>query len=116
DARLYAVDGKVTDKLDVKTGAEAEALKAALDVGRFEVRSVEKKPTKRNPYAPFTTSSLQQDASSRLGFSPKHTMQLAQRLYEDGIITYMRTDGIDMAPEAIASARNAIEKEFGSAY
>ncbi len=116
DARLYSVDGKVTDKLDIKTGAEAESLKAAIEAGRFEVRSVDKKPTKRNPYAPFTTSSLQQDASSRLGFSPNRTMQLAQRLYEDGVITYMRTDGIDMAPEAIAAARSAIEKEFGTAY
>jgi DNA topoisomerase-1 len=116
EARLYSVDGKVTDKLDIKTGAEAEALKRAIESGRFEVRSVDKKPTKRNPYAPFTTSSLQQDASSRLGFSPSRTMQIAQRLYEDGVITYMRTDGIDMAPEAIAAARNAIEKEFGTAY
>jgi DNA topoisomerase-1 len=116
DARLYSVDGKVTDKLDIHSGEEAGQLKAAIEAGRFEVRSVDKKPTRRNPYAPFTTSSLQQDASSRLSFSPSRTMQLAQRLYEDGVITYMRTDGIDMAPEAIASARSAIEKEFGSAY
>ena len=116
DARLYAVDGKVTDKLDIHSGEDAGQLKAAIEAGRFEVRSVDKKPTRRNPYAPFTTSSLQQDASSRLGFSPSRTMQLAQRLYEDGVITYMRTDGIDMAPEAITSARSAIEKEFGSAY
>src|SRR5665213_232249 len=116
EARLYSVDGKVADKLDIKTGDEANGLKAAIEAGRFEVRSVEKKPTRRNPYAPFTTSSLQQDASSRLGFSPSRTMQIAQRLYEDGVITYMRTDGIDMAPEAIAAARSAIEKEFGSAY
>ena len=116
EARLYSVDGKVTDKLDIRSGKEAEALKAAIETGRFEVRSVDKKPTKRNPYAPFTTSSLQQDASSRLGFSPSRTMQLAQRLYEDGVITYMRTDGIDMAPEAIAAARSAIDKNFGSAY
>ncbi|MEO6013642.1 MAG: type I DNA topoisomerase [Devosia sp.] len=116
DARLYSVDGKVTDKLGIANGDEAAKLKAAIEAGRFEIRSVDKKPTKRNPYAPFTTSSLQQDASSRLGFSPSRTMQLAQRLYEDGVITYMRTDGIDMAPEAIASARSAIEKEFGTAY
>jgi DNA topoisomerase-1 len=116
EARLYSVDAKVTDKLDISNGAEAAKLKAAIEAGRFEIRSVDKKPTKRNPYAPFTTSSLQQDASSRLGFSPSRTMQIAQRLYEDGVITYMRTDGIDMAPEAIASARSAIEKEFGSAY
>jgi DNA topoisomerase-1 len=116
DARLYSVDGKVTDKLAISTGDEAQKLKDAIEAGRFEVGSVEKKPTKRNPYAPFTTSSLQQDASSRLGFSPSRTMQLAQRLYEDGIITYMRTDGVQMAPEAIGAARAAIEKEFGTAY
>jgi DNA topoisomerase-1 len=116
EARLYSVDGKVTDKLAIASGDEAKALKAAIEAGRFEVKSLEKKPTKRNPYAPFTTSSLQQDASSRLGFSPSRTMQLAQRLYEEGVITYMRTDGIDMAPEAIAAARGAIEKEFGTAY
>jgi len=116
DARLYSVDGKVSDKLAITTGAEAETLKAAIEAGRFEVRSVDKKPTKRNPYAPFTTSSLQQDASSRLGMSPNRTMQIAQRLYEDGIITYMRTDGVQMAPEAIGAARAAIEKEYGTAY
>ncbi|MEO8756831.1 MAG: type I DNA topoisomerase [Devosia sp.] len=116
EARLYSVAGKTTDKLAITTGDEAKTLKAAIKAGRFVVKSVEKKPNKRNPYAPFTTSSLQQDASSRLGMSPNRTMQIAQRLYEDGVITYMRTDGIDMAPEAIAAARNAIEKEFGSAY
>ncbi|HEX4297377.1 MAG TPA: type I DNA topoisomerase [Devosia sp.] len=116
EARLYSVDGKVADKLEVKSGEDAGRLKSAIESGRFEVRSVDKKPTRRNPYAPFTTSSLQQDASSRLGLSPSRTMQIAQRLYEDGVITYMRTDGIDMAPEAIAAARSAIEKEFGSAY
>jgi DNA topoisomerase-1 len=116
DARLYAVDGKTTDKLDVHTGAEAEALKTAIDKGQLAVTSVDKKPTKRNPYAPFTTSSLQQDASSRLGLSPNRTMQIAQRLYEDGVITYMRTDAVQMAPEAITATRNAIEKEFGTAY
>src|SRR5579872_3951904 len=63
EARLYSVDGKITDKLDVKAGDDANRLKAAIEAGRFEVRSVEKKPTRRNPYAPFTTSSLQQDAS-----------------------------------------------------
>jgi DNA topoisomerase-1 len=115
-ARLYSVDGKTTDKLDVTTGAEAEALKKAIDAGQFTVTSVDRKPTKRNPYAPFTTSSLQQDASSRLSLSPNRTMQIAQRLYEDGIITYMRTDAVQMAPEAIAEARRAIEKEFGTAY
>ena len=114
EARLYSVDGKKTDKLDVGTAADAEVLRAAIAAGTFSVSAVDKKPTKRNPYAPFTTSSLQQDASSRLGFSPSRTMQIAQRLYEEGIITYMRTDGVQMAPEAIDQARRAIVKEFGS--
>ena len=98
EARLYSVDGEKTDKLAVKTGEDAEALKKAIEAGAFRVSSVEKKPTKRNPYAPFTTSTLQQDASSRLSLSPSRTMQIAQRLYEDGLITYMRTDAVQMAP------------------
>ncbi|WDR05709.1 type I DNA topoisomerase [Devosia rhodophyticola] len=116
EARLYSADGKKTDKLAVKNAADAEALKAAIASGNFVVSNVEKKPTKRNPYAPFTTSSLQQDASSRLGLSPSRTMQIAQRLYEDGLITYMRTDAVQMAPEGIAMARSAIAKEFGNDY
>ncbi len=116
EARLYSVDGKKTDKLDIANGAEAEALKAAIEGGSFSVSSVDKKPTRRNPYPPFTTSSLQQDASSRLGFSPNRTMQIAQRLYEEGVITYMRTDAVQMAPEAIEQARRAIVKEFGAEY
>jgi DNA topoisomerase-1 len=116
EARLYSVDGKKTDKLDIATGDEAKALMNAIDNGVFNVTAVDKKPTKRNPYAPFTTSSLQQDASSRLGFSPSRTMQIAQRLYEEGIITYMRTDAVQMAPEGIEQARRAIAKEFGANY
>ena len=115
-ARLYSVDGKRTDKLAVKNGEDAGALKALIEAGQFNVSAVEKKPTKRNPYAPFTTSSLQQDASSRLGLSPSRTMQIAQRLYEDGLITYMRTDAVQMAPEGIAMARSAITKNFGAEY
>jgi len=116
EARLYSVDGKKTDKLDIKSGDEARAIMNAIDNGVFSVTAVDKKPTKRNPYAPFTTSSLQQDASSRLGFSPSRTMQIAQRLYEEGIITYMRTDAVQMAPEGIEQARRAIAKNFGDNY
>jgi len=115
-ARLFAVDGKKTDKLGIKTGEDAAALKQLIENGQFNVANVEKKPTKRNPYAPFTTSSLQQDASSRLGLSPNRTMQIAQRLYEDGLITYMRTDAVQMAPEGIAMARSAIGRFFGEKY
>ncbi|MFK4809262.1 type I DNA topoisomerase [Devosia sp. ZW T5_3] len=115
-ARLFSVDGKKTDKLDIKTGENAAELKQLIEAGQFNVSNVEKKPTKRNPYAPFTTSSLQQDASSRLGLSPSRTMQIAQRLYEDGLITYMRTDAVQMAPEGIAMARSVIGKYFGEEY
>ena len=114
--RLYSVDGTRTDKLAIKTGDDAGALKAAIEKGRFSVSNVDKKPTKRNPYAPFTTSTLQQDASSRLSLSPSRTMQIAQRLYEDGLITYMRTDAVQMAPEAVEAARRVIGKEFGAEY
>ena len=90
----------------------------------FKVDSIESKPAKRNPYPPFRTSTLQQEASRKLGFSSARTMQIAQRLYEGvelggetvGLITYMRTDGVDMAPEAIAATRNAILKNFGEPY
>ena len=124
EARLIGADGKKIAKLDIGSGAEAEAFKAALEAARFAVKTVESKPAKRHPYPPFTTSTLQQEASRKLGFAPARTMQLAQRLYEGvdiggetvGLITYMRTDGIDLAPEAISSIRSMIGKEFGDDY
>ena len=110
EARLVGADGKKIQRLDIGTGAEAEAFKRALESAQFSVASVEAKPAKRNPPPPFTTSTLQQEASRKLGFAPAHTMRIAQRLYEGvdiggetvGLITYMRTDGVDMAPEAIS--------------
>jgi len=123
-ARLVGADGKRIQRLDVGTGEEAEAFRVALDGAKFSVVSVEAKPAKRHPYAPFTTSTLQQEASRKLGFAPAHTMRVAQRLYEGvdlggetvGLITYMRTDGVDVAPEAIVAARRVIEKEYGPTY
>ena len=115
-ARLIGADGKKINRLDIGTGTEAESFKAGLETATFSVTSVESKPAKRHPYPPFTTSTLQQEASRKLGLAPARTMQIAQRLYEDGIITYMRTDGVDMAPEAIAGARRVIEQEFGGKY
>ncbi len=123
-ARLVGADGKKITRLDIGAGPEAEAFKAALDTAKFTVANIEAKPAKRHPYAPFTTSTLQQEASRKLGFAPARTMQLAQRLYEGaeidgetvGLITYMRTDGVDLAPEAISSARSVIGREFGDAY
>lgn len=124
EARLVGADGEKIGRLDIGTADEAEAFRTALLEARYTVDSVEAKPAKRHPYPPFTTSTMQQEASRKLGLSPARTMQLAQRLYEGidiggetvGLITYMRTDGVDMAPEAISSCRNVIEKEFGSLY
>lgn len=124
EARLTAYEGRKLQKLDIRSKEQADDIKAMLEGASFRVLSVEAKPTKRNPAPPFTTSTLQQAASSRLGFSANRTMQVAQRLYEGldvggetvGLITYMRTDGVQMAPEAISAARAAIGKEFGDSY
>src|ERR1700734_2078409 len=123
-ARLVGADGKKISRLDIGSGAEAEAFKSALEQARFSVSGVESKPVKRHPYPPFTTSTLQQEASRKLGLAPARTMQIAQRLYEGvdvgdgaaGLITYMRTDGVDLAPEAVVSARRVIAKDFGDNY
>ncbi|MEW9808450.1 type I DNA topoisomerase [Mesorhizobium sp. ZMM04-5] len=124
EARLTTLDGKKLEKLDIKSAEQAAGIKAMLDGAAFKALSVESKPTRRNPAPPFTTSTMQQAASSRLGFSAQRTMQVAQRLYEGmeiggetaGLITYMRTDGVQMAPEAIGAARDAIAREFGEKY
>ncbi len=124
EARLTGFEGKRLQKLDIATGEQADDIKAMLEGASFRALSVEAKPTRRNPGPPFTTSTLQQAASSRLGFSAVRTMQVAQRLYEGvdiggettGLITYMRTDGVQIAPEAIAAARAAIGDAFGSRY
>jgi DNA topoisomerase I len=123
-ARLVGADGQRINRLDIGSEVEAVAFKAALEAAKFSVAGIEAKPAKRHPPPPFTTSTLQQEASRKLGFAPARTMQLAQRLYEGaeiggeavGLITYMRTDAVDLAPEAIASARNVIGKEFGARY
>jgi DNA topoisomerase I len=124
EARLVGADGKKLQRLDIGSGAEAEAFKRALETAVFTVGSVEAKPLKRHPYPPFTTSTLQQEASRKLGFAPAHTMRVAQRLYEGvdiggetiGLITYMRTDGVEMAEEAIGAIRRAIETDYGRNY
>jgi DNA topoisomerase-1 len=124
EARLVGADGKKLQKLDIGSGAEAEAFKQALETALFNVASVEAKPVKRHPYPPFTTSTLQQEASRKLGFAPAHTMRVAQRLYEGvdiggetvGLITYMRTDGVQIAEEAIPAVRRVIESDYGREY
>src|SRR5438477_1373351 len=124
EARLVGADGRKIQRLDIGTGAEAEAFKKALETAQFTVATVEAKPAKRHPYAPFTTSTLQQEASRKHGFAPAHTMRIAQRLYEGvdiggetvGLITYMRTDGVQIAGEAITQARSVIGDDYGKAY
>lgn len=123
-ARLVSVDGKKLGKLDIKTAEEAQKIGTMLERAAFRVQNVEAKPVKRNPAPPFTTSTLQQAASSRIGFSASRTMQIAQCLYEGiefrgetvGLITYMRTDGVQMAPESIDAVRKAIANTFGGNY
>jgi DNA topoisomerase I len=123
-ARLTAIDGKRLERLEIKDAVSANAIKAAIEGGAFTVASVEKKAVRRNPYAPFTTSTLQQEASRKLGFSAKQTMQVAQRLYEGveidgevtGLITYMRTDGVTIIPEAVAEIRKLVERDFSKRY
>jgi len=124
EARLVSADGRKIQRLDIGSGAEAEDFKKAMEAATFTVATVEAKPARRNPQAPFTTSTLQQEASRKLGFAPSHTMRIAQRLYEGidiggettGLITYMRTDGVQIAPEAITQVRKVIGEDYGNAY
>ena len=123
-ARLVSIGGQLLKKLDITNAKDANAIKAAIEKGDFRIASVDKKGVKRNPFPPFTTSTLQQEASRKLGFSAKQTMQVAQKLYEGidiggetvGLITYMRTDGVDIVPEALAEIRREIEKLFAKRY
>jgi DNA topoisomerase-1 len=122
--RLIHLNGKKIEKLTLTSEAEASAAVSAINAQKFAVGSVEARPVKRNPSPPFITSTLQQEASRKLGFAAKRTMQVAQGLYEGveiggettGLITYMRTDGITMVPEAVAEARDVIGKKYGARY
>ncbi len=116
DARLTVLGGKKLDKFDIANETAAELAVQAVTSRDLTVTSVEAKPANRNPSAPFMTSTLQQEASRKFGMGARQTMQAAQRLYEAGRITYMRTDGIDMAPEAVTSARDAIKDRYGADY
>ncbi|MEN5114440.1 type I DNA topoisomerase [Brevundimonas diminuta] len=120
-ARLVKHEGKRVQRLDIVSEAMAMAAREAVHSGDFTIKSVEKKPAKRSPAPPFTTSTLQQEAARKLGFTAQRTMQAAQKLYEGvddtgGLITYMRTDGVYVTPEGITQAREAIGQRFGPAY
>lgn len=123
-ASLTHLDGVKLDKFDINEQAKAMAAKAAIEAASFTIASVERKKAKRNPFAPFTTSTLQQEASRKLYLPAARTMQLAQRLYEGieldgetvGLITYMRTDGVTMAAEAVSACRDLIGRDYGKTY
>ena len=116
EARLTVLAGKKLDRYDIENQTQAEMAVQAIESRDLSVTSVEAKPANRNPAAPFMTSTLQQEASRKFGMGARQTMSAAQRLYEAGYITYMRTDGIDMAPEAVQAARDAIADRYGPDY
>ncbi len=113
---LMQLDGKKLEKFDLKQQGSAEEAKAKIEAQEFAVSNVERKKANRYPAPPFTTSTLQQEAARKLRFSAKRTMQIAQKLYEEGLITYMRTDAVNLSQEAIAACREAILKYFGEDY
>ncbi|MES2494086.1 MAG: type I DNA topoisomerase [Pseudomonadota bacterium] len=115
-ARLVKFDGAKIDRLTISDEGTALRAKALVEQATFRVEEVETKPQKRHPYPPFTTSTLQQEAARKLGFSASHTMRVAQTLYEAGAITYMRTDGVQMDPSAISAARAAISDRYNGHY
>ena len=116
NGKLINFAGTKLDKYDLKSSSEAELAAEAITTRDLVVASVESKPTSRNPFAPFMTSTLQQEAGRKYGMGARQTMQAAQRLYEAGHITYMRTDGIDMAPEAVTSTRETIKERYGDKF
>ncbi len=124
EARLHSFEGQKLDKMDIKTAASAAEMETRVKAATFTVSAIEKKPQQRHPAAPFTTSTLQQEAARKFGFRARQTMQIAQKLYEGksiggevtGLITYMRTDGVSIAGEAIAAARGIIGESFGDKY
>ena len=116
EARLVSLAGKKLDKHDLTNETQADLAVQAIRSRDLTIHSVEAKPAARNPSAPFMTSTLQQEASRKFGFGARQTMSAAQRLYEAGHITYMRTDGIDMAPEAVMATRDTIKNRYGDDY
>jgi DNA topoisomerase I len=112
-SKSFDENGKLVQEVRVLTPEEAQALATSLVGATLSVSSVEAKPTTRKPYAPFTTSTLQQEASRKLGMSAKQAMDTAQQLYQEGYITYMRTDSPNLSQQAIGAARSAAKTLFG---
>ena len=116
DAVLAEKDGKPLEKLTISSQAQADDIVTDLTGASYTIQSVEKKETKRSPPSPFTTSTLQQAASGRMGYSARQTMRFAQQLYENGFITYMRTDSLNLSAEALSAAHTYITSAFGASY
>lgn len=115
-AKLSKIGDKPVGKMDVKTEKDARKILEDLSDAKYSVADIAKKEVKRNPSPPFTTSTLQQEAARKLNFSAKQTMVVAQKLYEQGFITYMRTDSLNLAASALTQAQVVIEKQFGREY
>ncbi|OJI07643.1 DNA topoisomerase I [bacterium CG10_46_32] len=115
-AKLSAINGKTIDKFEIKDTTHAHELEADLKNATYTITRVEKKETKKNPTPPFTTSTLQQEANRKLGFSAKQAMRIAQQLYEEGHITYMRTDSVNLSTKFLGEAKDYLIKEFGEKY
>ena len=115
-AVLNSMDGKAIGKMGIKNSSEANTIIDGLKDAEYRITNITVKEVRRNPAAPFTTSTLQQEAARKLGFSAKQTMVIAQHLYENGHITYMRTDSTNLAASALATAQQVIGTEFGKAY
>jgi len=117
DQEFVATLNRIGDKkAEVKNKAESDKVVADLEGAKYKVQEVKSHDAKKYPNPPFTTSTLQQIAAARLGYAPKRTMQLAQGLYERGLITYMRTDSVNLSPQAVTAIRKLIEKEYGKQY
>lgn len=116
EAILQKIENEPIPKLGIPSKKEAEKIEANLNHSIYKISSIERKTTKKNPLPPFITSTLQQDASKRFHFSAKQTMRFAQKLYENGLITYMRTDSLNLSKESLESARELIKKEFEKDY
>ena len=116
EASLHKISGKSLEKFDLKDESSVNKILEELKQSSFQITNIERKETRKNPSPPFTTSTLQQSASKRLGFSAKKTMLMAQRLYENGLITYMRTDSVNLSKESLVAAKDWLGKELGSEY
>lgn len=115
-SRLITLDGKKLEKFDLNSEEKALQAKEKIEAQEFHISNVERKKTNRYPSPPFTTSTLQQEAARKLRYSAKKTMQVAQKLYEEGLITYMRTDAVNLSKDAISACRDVIVKYFGDPY